>query len=191
MGRKPPSNLSKVDYNEGMETLFTVLDARILDCFRLHWDTSDLFTYFAKRAEKTLPSLGELEDVALSLYRAYSTSRGYERAMHAQSDCDRKTMLPSNLNPTPDGPVDKPTPWEKTVPIGTRWTPLTAATSSRSSELQQAVQSAAGEESALSEPDEFQGDRALAQSIALMRDAVVLREFVLATCEGDVGRMRL
>ncbi|TFY55116.1 hypothetical protein EVJ58_g8453 [Rhodofomes roseus] len=124
MGRKPPSNLSKVDYNEGMETLFTVLDARILDCFRLHWDTPDLFTYFAKRAEeKTLPSL---------------------------------------------------------------------ATSSRSSgELQQAVQSAAGEESALSEPYEFQGDRALAQSIAPMRDAVVLREFVLATCEGDVGRMRL
>ncbi|KAH9842004.1 uncharacterized protein C8Q71DRAFT_356939 [Rhodofomes roseus] len=118
MGRKPPSNLSKVDYNEGMETLFTVLDARILDCFRLHWDTPDLFTYFAKRAEeKTLPSLGELEDVALSLYRAYSTSRGYERAVYAQSDCDCKTMLPSNLNPTPDGPVDKPTPWEKTVPI--------------------------------------------------------------------------
>lgn len=34
MGKKTPTNLSKVDYKEGMEILSTVLDARILDCFR-------------------------------------------------------------------------------------------------------------------------------------------------------------
>ena len=34
MNRKTPQNLNKVDYKQGTETLFTVLDARILDCFR-------------------------------------------------------------------------------------------------------------------------------------------------------------
>lgn len=34
IGRSTPTNLAKVDYKEGMETILMVLDARILDCFR-------------------------------------------------------------------------------------------------------------------------------------------------------------
>ncbi|KAH9933360.1 uncharacterized protein B0H18DRAFT_983268 [Fomitopsis serialis] len=160
IGLGTPSNLSKVDYKQGTEI-----------CSRVHWGTPDLFAYFAKRAqEKTLPSFEELETVALQLYRAYSTSRGYELAMHAQSSRDDTTPSGSSLGP--------PTAWERTIPIGSPWTSLTPGAEALATSTQ-----------ACPALPNFEGDRVLAQSIALMRDAVVLREFVLATCDGDVGRV--
>lgn len=83
--------------------------------------------------------------------------------MRTDSTRDRKTRLQSNEKPLSS--------WEETVPLGSPWTQVLFP----------------GTGSVTTEP--FCGDRVLAQSIALIRDAVVLREFVLATCEGDVGRV--
>ncbi|TFY63916.1 hypothetical protein EVJ58_g2953 [Rhodofomes roseus] len=204
MGRTTPSNLSKVDYKEGVETLFTVLDARVLDCFRVRWDVADLFAYFAQLArDNALPTFEQLELIARELYRAYGTSRGYERAMHPQSDHDRTTELASNTG-------QQVTAWEQTIPIGRPWitvrsSGLTANTpSSRTRQAAQATAPPVVSKSSRAkktahhhvtltdipsgEPA-FNGDRVLAQSIALIRDTVILREFVYATCEGDVGRV--
>lgn len=83
--------------------------------------------------------------------------------MRTDSTRDRKTRLHSDEKPLSS--------WEETVPLGSSWTQPSSPSAS----------------SATMEP--FHGDRMLAQSIALIRDTIVLREFVLATCEGDVGRV--
>ncbi|TFY63099.1 hypothetical protein EVJ58_g3444 [Rhodofomes roseus] len=236
MGRTTPTNLNKVDYKEGMEIILTVLDARILDCFRVHWDVPDLFAYFTNLANTNrLPSLKSLEEVAEKLYAAYATSRGYERAMHAQSDFDRNTVHEENAAQPPLSL------WEQTVPIGRPWVPPTSGvseespaqptvvaggqqTGTKAAEGRAENDSQASQDelvplsrqpsasppslSSATEPGKpasttskasptapiatrtpFRGDRVLAQSIAFMRDAVILREFVYATCEGDVGRV--
>ena len=124
----------------------------------------------------------ELEDVAQHLYRAYATSRGYEWAMHPQSDHDRKSAA--------SGAADsllrqsQASSWEHTVPIGRPWDPTASQAGSMS-----AIHSATAPQLDNSANETFKGDRVLAQSIVLMRDILKLREFVYATCEGDVGRV--
>lgn len=92
--------------------------------------------------------------------------------MHSESSRDSTTASSSSLGPPPA--------WERTIPIGSPWTSLTPGAEALATSTQACPGPAL---------PNFEGDRVLAQSIALMRDAVVLREFVLATCDGDVGRV--
>ncbi|KAH9911496.1 uncharacterized protein B0H18DRAFT_1062212 [Fomitopsis serialis] len=177
IGRKTPSNLSKVDYKDGMEILFTVLDARILDCFRVYWNVPNLFEYFTQLAESPdgIPSLEQLEEVALRLYRAYATSRGYERAMHEQSDRDQNTALSgdasgkspstwvsplSDMPSTASGPKPHKAPRSKAR--GTRGQPAPSTTTP-----------------AACAPDTANTTETPFAVNAFIRDVVVLREFAL------------
>ncbi|TFY80848.1 hypothetical protein EWM64_g3165 [Hericium alpestre] len=80
---KAPSNLAKVDYYPSTRMAYTVLDARLLDCWRIHFCTNDLFAHFEElEKDKQLPSFEDLEEAAVKLCRMYSSARAYERALH-------------------------------------------------------------------------------------------------------------
>ena len=67
------------------------------------------------------------------------------------------------------------------VPIGARWTepqPSTLPPSKKNSQ-----------NSLPTTPEEFLGDQVLARSIAFMRETMISREAMLASAEGDVGRL--
>ncbi|EIM85426.1 uncharacterized protein STEHIDRAFT_158063 [Stereum hirsutum FP-91666 SS1] len=67
IGVKPPSNLSKVDYYSGRHTAYLVLDARMMDCVRVYFETADVFQYFGDlgKAAKLL-SLGAYHNAMLA-----------------------------------------------------------------------------------------------------------------------------
>ncbi|KAI0348908.1 hypothetical protein OH77DRAFT_1440721, partial [Trametes cingulata] len=109
--RPTPANLKKVDFQAGSELVYLVLDARMLDCWRLHFACDDIFKYFQHLSEKNkIPSLEDLERVALTLYRAYSSYRAVERA--AASVVERPGTQPSTT---------RASEWLKVVPAGTPW----------------------------------------------------------------------
>lgn len=130
--------------------------------------------------QNKLPPIEELEAAALKLYRAYSSVRATERAMYDVSDPLGPTQVPKSA-------------WEQTVPIGSPWVPPSTENSADPS-ASSGKAAKGGKKKKRKHVDDledepFKGDRALAQSIAFMRDAVVAREFVYAMAEGDVGRM--
>lgn len=213
IGRRTPSSLKKVDYNEGVELVYLDLDARMLDCWRyvtlifticlryshqyshrLHFGFTDLYDGFKKlAADKNLPDIEDLEGISLKLYRVYSSPRAVVSA-----------MCPAN-----DQPKSK---WELAVPLGTPWVPLLAQNSGEHPSLAPSSQLSGSKKrkhsanatapppppldsesvpslAATSSAPKFTGDRVLAQSIAFMRDSLIAREFTYAMAEGDVGRM--
>ncbi|KAF8163034.1 hypothetical protein B0H34DRAFT_672131 [Crassisporium funariophilum] len=75
IGHKKPSNLKKVNFYNSWEFAFLVLDACILDCWRLFFYTKNLFKHFDRLAsEKKLPSYEDLEIGARRLYQSYTTN---------------------------------------------------------------------------------------------------------------------
>ncbi|THH16936.1 hypothetical protein EUX98_g9220 [Antrodiella citrinella] len=134
--------------------------------------------------QNNLPPIEELEAAALQLYRAYSSVRATERALYDVSDQLGPTQVPKSA-------------WEQTVPLGSPWVPPSTENSADPSmssgkttaKAQDGKKKKRKHIDELPEEEPFKGDRALAQSIAFMRDAVVAREFVYAMAEGDVGRM--
>ncbi|KAH9949518.1 hypothetical protein B0H21DRAFT_672644, partial [Amylocystis lapponica] len=200
ISRRTPPNLKKVEYNSGAEMVYLILDARLLDCWRIHFKTTHLLDYFTRLAsENKLPEIEDLERAALKLYRAYSSFRAAERAMY---------------------PVDANGPtlsaWEETVPLGSPWTApssttppeptqnkpkrkRTADVTAESAMAQPSTQTgentskptrrqAKKNDAASIPPEPFKGDRVLYHSIVFIRDGVVSREFAYAMAEGDVGR---
>ncbi|KAH9893369.1 hypothetical protein C8Q73DRAFT_828246 [Cubamyces lactineus] len=83
--QKEPSNLKKVDYYPACYLAYIVLDARLLDCWRIHYNTDDLFQFFDKlAAEEKLPTLDELRDAAKVLHARYSCQRAWYNAMEGE-----------------------------------------------------------------------------------------------------------
>ncbi|CAL1715106.1 unnamed protein product [Somion occarium] len=73
--RPTPSNLKKVDYNSGIDLVYLILDARMLDCWQLYFSQQDIFEYFKKLSdEKKVPAFEDLEVAARKLHRAYSSA---------------------------------------------------------------------------------------------------------------------
>ncbi|PIL27740.1 hypothetical protein GSI_10893 [Ganoderma sinense ZZ0214-1] len=80
--QKPPPNLKKVDYYPSLYTVQVVLDARMLDCWRIHFECTDLAAHFEGLAAiNKLPALDELRSVARKLHQAYSTTSAWTSAM--------------------------------------------------------------------------------------------------------------
>ncbi|KAH9948898.1 hypothetical protein B0H21DRAFT_689338 [Amylocystis lapponica] len=219
ISQRTPSNLKKVDYNSGAEMMYIVLDVRMLDCWRLHFKTTDLFTYFTELSTKNaLPSFADLEVAARRLYRSYSTVRGAERACYSVED--------------PEPPAQRST-WANTVLLGSPWdaaavektslmntenntslgsfnsdshTPSAHVSGSDTVQRTDTLRSTTSDEptnhpapaiatahhgsnTPAAAPKPFTGDYVLAHSIVFIRDATISREFTLAMAEGDVGRM--
>ncbi|KAH7920579.1 hypothetical protein BV22DRAFT_996910, partial [Leucogyrophana mollusca] len=174
IGRTAPPSLKKVDYYPFSELAYLVADIRMLDCWRIHFGTNDIFQYFTDLATRNaLPDLEEFEEIARKLHRAYSSTRAIHRAL---------------------ADVTLDSDWAKTVPQGTAWTGTQAGHSTgdttpvndgaATKKPRHAKQQ--GEPSSM-EP--FRGDLVLAKEIAYLRDTILSREGALATAEGDVGRV--
>ncbi|KAJ3745217.1 hypothetical protein EV360DRAFT_57505 [Lentinula raphanica] len=163
IGRDDPSNLKKIDYYPGIQLAYLVLDARMLDCWRLAFKSTDIFHYFRDLKEQDrLPEFEDLKSMALTLYQSYSTTQAYYDALH---DADAS---------------DETSSWIEHIPVGTPW----------QGPQQPRKQTQKGKE-ADEERDEIRasGDRVLANSIVFMRDALLSRECANAAASGDVGRV--
>ncbi|KAJ6569999.1 hypothetical protein B0H10DRAFT_1648020, partial [Mycena sp. CBHHK59/15] len=84
IGRPAPSDMKKIEFYPGTQLMYLVLDAKLLDIWRLAFKTEDIFTYFDALAKDcSLPDIETLLPMARKLYRAYGTARGRD---HAVSD---------------------------------------------------------------------------------------------------------
>ncbi|KAJ8509453.1 hypothetical protein ONZ45_g8391 [Pleurotus djamor] len=102
IGRQTPANFKKVDYYPTAELVDIVHDMRMLDCWRLHYGTTNIFNYFKDLADKSLlPTFEELETIAAKLFSAYMTSQAQYSAA-------------SDARTTPSG-------WASLVPEGSAW----------------------------------------------------------------------
>ncbi|KAI0713539.1 hypothetical protein C8Q76DRAFT_796499 [Earliella scabrosa] len=109
INQKEPPNLKKVDYYPYLYLLFIVLDARMLDCWRIELGcTNGLFEHFESlSAQNQIPSLNRLRAWAKTLHRKYSTERGGQAAKEGGTPASRmgfrtgpKWTAP-NVDPTP------------------------------------------------------------------------------------------
>ncbi|KAJ7792476.1 hypothetical protein B0H14DRAFT_2623860 [Mycena olivaceomarginata] len=102
IGRAAPSNM-KVEFYPGSQLMYLVLDAKLLDIWRLTFKADDIFEHF-EALERTgnLPDMEALLPMARKLYRAYGTARGRDHAIY-------------DTGTTSD--------WAQTVPIGSPWVP--------------------------------------------------------------------
>ncbi|KAJ3756736.1 hypothetical protein EV360DRAFT_47466 [Lentinula raphanica] len=190
IGRDDPSNLKKIDYYPGVQLAYLVLDARMLDCWRLAFGTSDLFGYFRELHEQDrLPTVEELKSIAQGLFMNYSTTAAYQ---HAMRDA---------------GASEDTSPWTASVPVGTPWLgaedpsmedlglsftgPTVRTRPEPATKSKEPKKQTRKDKEAEEERDEHRrrGDRVLANSISFMRDALLSRECANAVASGDVGRV--
>ncbi|KAI0353618.1 hypothetical protein OH77DRAFT_1406859 [Trametes cingulata] len=169
-----PSNLKKVDYYPALYQASIVLDARMLDCWRLYYHCDDLFTHFEALASRDeLPTLTQLRMAAEHLHRRYSSQRAWYDAMEG-------------------GGAAKDAGWS----AGSAWRePSRSKTTGRTAPPDPPLKSrspaadATGSGAVPPDSASFQGDRTLAQSILFMSDAMLVREVSQAVAAGDVGRV--
>ncbi|KAJ3841649.1 hypothetical protein F5878DRAFT_609706 [Lentinula raphanica] len=191
IGREDPSNLDVIDYFPGTQLAYLVLDARMLDCWRLAFGASDIYEYFRELEVKNeLPAIEDLESMAGKLYSSYSTGHAYYRVLYDAG-----------------GSKTHGAEWIDTIPVGTLWTgladdpqiddvdltfdkPKLRSAKATDSTGEEKNSTRKDEEAAEREKERFRttGDRVLANSIAFMRDALWSRECAYAVTSGDVGR---
>ncbi|KAJ7805931.1 hypothetical protein B0H14DRAFT_2526395 [Mycena olivaceomarginata] len=169
IGRAAPPNLKKVDFYPGSQLLYLVLDARMLDCWRLLLGTDDVFEYFDNRAKANqLPDFESLATVARTLYHTYSTARARD---HAVVDTGSASA------------------WAKAIPTGTTWVPVEIEDSSVDQSTKTKRKPRKKPRKPKPVPPPCKGDFVLAQAIDFLRDALNSRKIAFAVAEGDVGRL--
>ncbi|KAJ7883570.1 hypothetical protein B0H13DRAFT_2235396 [Mycena leptocephala] len=177
IGRAAPSNMKKVEFYPGTQLLYLVLDAKVLDIWRIAFGTPDIFKYF-EDLDKTgkLPDIETLLTMARKLYRAYGTARGRDHAMHDTGTSSE---------------------WAKTVPMGSPWIPQEIEISSLSTKKRKSKKKAADpiaskkprRPKAKPVPRPCKGDFVLAQDIDFIRDGLNSRKLTTAVARGDIGRV--
>ncbi|KAJ7754624.1 hypothetical protein DFH07DRAFT_743698, partial [Mycena maculata] len=169
IGRAAPSNMKKVELYPGSQLLYLVLDARRLDCWSLLLKTDDIFAYFDKlAANKNLPDLEELTEIAKKLHRNYSTARARD---HAIFD------------------IGSTSAWAQTIPRGDAWVPIEVEDSSldKTKKKRKSMAKKKPKETLPRAP--CRGDFVLAQAMDFLRDGLNSRKIATAVAEGDVGRL--
>ncbi|KAJ7688815.1 hypothetical protein B0H17DRAFT_1331988 [Mycena rosella] len=176
IGRSAPANMKKVEFYTGTQLLYLVLDAKLLDIWRLAFKTDDIFVYF-EELERTgkLPDMETLLPMARKLYRAYGTARGRDHAMH-------DTGMASE--------------WAQTVPAGTPWVPQEIEDSSLDLKKRKGTKKALGSATQKTRkakqkpvPEPCLGDFVLAQGIDFIRDGINSRKLMIFVARGDIGRL--
>ncbi|KAI0028054.1 hypothetical protein K488DRAFT_28312, partial [Vararia minispora EC-137] len=82
MPRKAPFAHGKVDYYAATDLAYLILDTRILDCWRIYFETDNLWSYFSQAAEQgSLPTFESLYASARTLHRRHSSLNAYHRLM--------------------------------------------------------------------------------------------------------------
>ncbi|KAJ7430967.1 hypothetical protein B0H11DRAFT_1763123 [Mycena galericulata] len=176
IGRPPPSNMKKVEFYPGTQLLYLVLDAKLLDIWRLAFKTGDIFTYFeGLGAAGTLPDIETLLPMARKLYRTYGTARGRDHAIYDTGSASE---------------------WAKTVPTGSPWVPQEIEKSSleakkRTTKRKPAASTARKPRKQKEKPPPMpcKGDFVLAQEVDFIRDGLNSRKLATAVARGDIGRM--
>ncbi|KAJ7201497.1 hypothetical protein B0H12DRAFT_1036342 [Mycena haematopus] len=178
IGRAPPANLKKVDYYPSAQLLNLVHDMRMLDCWAIHFGTTDIFEYFAAlgRLDK-LPSFEDLEIAAKRLFETYVGSAArYQAGMDARDDA---------------------TEWAARAPLGTPWNPTPTSSSQPTKSKRKPPKITSKKNPPKSTkvkkvpapPPAFHGDQALFDTGTFMYDAMISREAAAAAAHGDVGRV--
>ncbi|KAF4596165.1 hypothetical protein EYR40_008153 [Pleurotus pulmonarius] len=167
IGREPPGNMKKPDYYPTVELVNLVHDMRMLDCWRLHFETSDIFTHFTTLHKTgSLPSFEELEIIAHKLFDSYSTTFA-----QYQAEDDARTGFSDWAAGIPEGSV-----WSCPLEQGLTSSNYLDKTSKRRKEKRKVAIPSKN------------GDQTLSETIVFMRDALISREVAYAVAEGDVGR---
>ncbi|KAJ7267142.1 hypothetical protein C8J57DRAFT_1068065 [Mycena rebaudengoi] len=162
IGRAAPANLKKVDYYPSAQLLNLVHDMRMLDCWSTHFNTDDIFEYFAAlgRLDK-LPSFEELELAAKKLFETYVVSGArYQVRLDARDEATSGTVR---------------------APLGDLWA------KPRSTKLP--PKKTAKPKPLPPPPLEFFGDQVLFDNGTFMHDAMISREVAAAAAQGAVGRV--
>ncbi|KAJ7440755.1 hypothetical protein FB451DRAFT_1344070 [Mycena latifolia] len=179
IGRAATSNMKKVEFYPGTQLLYLVLDAKLLDIWRLGFKTDDIFEYF-EGLEKAgqLPDIEALLPMARKLYRAYGTARGRDHAMFDTGTTSE---------------------WAQTVPAGSLWVPLEIEDSSLDTKKRKAKKTPGDSTTKKPKkprkpkvkpiPKPCSGDFVLAQDMDFIRDALNSRKLTTAVARGDISRM--
>ncbi|KAF9645275.1 hypothetical protein BDM02DRAFT_3071707, partial [Thelephora ganbajun] len=182
IGFKRPANLAKLDYYPGSHHLYRVLDARVLDCWRLQFKTENLWTHFDDlHCRNEIPGFEGLFETAVALWNNYSSPGAFT-----------SFMMGHHLD-------------NSIVPLGELWRkeedtdPEPVQSQAACSSAKDKEGGGSGEDEGRGgtkrkgptpvEDEEFRGDRTLARSASLMCEALVSKEVAQAVAEGDVGRV--
>ncbi|KAJ6614033.1 hypothetical protein B0H10DRAFT_2268702, partial [Mycena sp. CBHHK59/15] len=173
IGRAAPSNMKKVEFYPGTQLLYLVLDAKILDIWRVAFNAEDIFEYFeGLETAHTLPDFETLLPIARKLYRAYGTARGRDHAMY-------DTGITSE--------------WAQTVPTGSPWTPVEIEDSSLEKKPRKSKQPPTARKAKKPKekpaPKQCKGDFVFAQNVDFIRDGINSRKLTTAVAQGDLGRL--
>ncbi|KAJ7108021.1 hypothetical protein C8R43DRAFT_1140157 [Mycena crocata] len=177
-----PGNLKKVDYYPSAQLLSLVHDVRMLDCWAIHFNTTDIFGYFEERAKLgTLPSFEELETGAKLLFETYvSSGSRYQVQIDARDEATWSTAR------APLG-----APWQEPSPSTTRTPPKRKRKSAKVLKVGSTFEkSSTRKPSKKDEPKPpFFGDQVFFDEATFMYDALISREVAAAAAQGAVGRM--
>ncbi|KAG6818589.1 hypothetical protein H0H93_003702 [Arthromyces matolae] len=184
---KRPSNLKKCDFYPTARSVFLFFEARVLDCWRIHFEVDDLAEYFRDLGEKDdLPHFEDLLEVAGTLVYRYSSQEAYMQALSKE-----ESLGASNTMKIPEGK-----PWTASVQASEPTSNLgpnveeTEVLESEANNLGDDVlildktPSTSGEKK-----EKFDGDQVLANEILFLQDAGWWIEASYAIPEGDIGRV--
>lgn len=145
--------------------------------FRVHFNTPDIFEYFAALGRlNKLPSFEDLEIAAKALFETYVGSAArYQAGMDAR---------------------DEATEWAARAPLGTPWNPIptpstqpTKKKARKTTSTKIPPKKSAKSKAVPPQPPSFFGDQALFDTGTFMYDAMISREVAAAAAQGDVGRV--
>ncbi|KAJ3488897.1 hypothetical protein NLI96_g2538 [Meripilus lineatus] len=205
IGIPPPASFTNADFYKSSQLLNIALRAHVLRFWEVRLGTTDIVAYFEHLASiERLPTLDDLRRVAQYLAEQYSTSRAYDDALRnggpmnmaepdnledadddgsviseVEEKIDDRDMLTGNIN-------------EQSVPQHGSEEVITEVDNNSSEPLAETTtntQADKKQQNGESDPEKFEGDWALANSILLVRDGIWWLEFCRAVSIGDTGRV--
>ncbi|KAF8955673.1 hypothetical protein BDZ97DRAFT_1673396 [Flammula alnicola] len=157
-----PSDMRKVDFFDGAHLVNLALDAQLLNCWELHFQTDDLQKHIKDMPEATRPSFEDLVKAANQLTRQHATLQAYYHA----------------LRPEDNGPNQPP--------IGSAWSSRYDICSDDDIEMNDPND---GDLDLPAPSASTDADITLANASLFIRNATLWREVCKAVADGDAGRV--
>ncbi|KAJ6532184.1 hypothetical protein DFH09DRAFT_933468 [Mycena vulgaris] len=169
-GLKRPSNIKSCDYYPTVRNLTLIWEAHVLDCWRLYYNTDNLYDYIeGLAATNQLPTLESILEDARILCERYTSQAAILRSLSAATSTSSEQG-----NKVPEG-----SPWVA---------PFQSATATTSG-ARPTTQTADDAPKIHQELPDFDGDRVLRNSEIFLTDFGWWIEFAHAVPEGDIGRV--
>ncbi|KAJ7847450.1 hypothetical protein B0H14DRAFT_2357176 [Mycena olivaceomarginata] len=162
-GAKRPANLKKVDFFPTSRSMQLFFEARVLDCWRIHFKADDIADHFIN-PHTTFPDVESLWASARTLVRRYASQQAYNLAL----DKTRAAAASEAMK----------------VPVGTHWTPPVEASSESMSGAKKKKKKTKTQHV---EDPHFTGDRVLANEILFLQDMGWWVIAAHAVPEGEIG----